>query len=188
MYYIRVCLCLFSILILVAAYRGLHDGGDYGTVVYSVVPPGKISEVLGPGWVLMDGRPLKDSDKLRQLTQMERIPDARGIFLRGMNEGRSDGFEDPSGNRDILEPKPQAHLFSSHKHSIIDNGHDHVLMVRNVGAGTLPEVGILYGGPTHSLGADKLVRKANSNVTVDSFGGAETRPTNIAVYTYVKIN
>lgn len=161
-----------------------QPGTAVGDIKYSIIPPSKIETTLGPGWVLMDGRDLKDTDKLRQLTHMQRIPDARGMFLRGMNEGRSGDFADPTGNRQILD-QPQSDQFKEHNHG--GGNHSHKTSIAN-GAQSQWGGYIVRISET-SANAGKFYEKdTDSGETIRLEGGKETRPKNIAVYIYVKIN
>ena len=76
-----------------------------GTIVPSMLQPSLFSEVVGDPsvfnpeknkWVLADEQ--KDITRSRYgklLNNTRYTPDLRGMFLRGMNEGRDDGKQDP---------------------------------------------------------------------------------------------
>jgi hypothetical protein len=66
------------------------------------VPPGTIAAYWGyappPGWLLCHGQLIpagSEYDSLRNIVGPN-VPDLRGLFLRGRNEGRADGWGDPS--------------------------------------------------------------------------------------------
>jgi len=68
--------------------------GAIGDVKYSVLPPMKFKEKNGNGWVLMDDKiPLRGSDLGGE--GILELPDARGMFIRGLNVKRSDDKADP---------------------------------------------------------------------------------------------
>lgn len=137
--------------------------GAIGDVKYSVLEPDKFTRENGDGWVLMDGREIRGTD-LWRLTGMEKLPDARGVFIRGMNIGRDHGNGDADGDRQV--GSSQNDLFKDHSHQFACSGDT------NAAAGNArTEIG--WGLRTTS-GA--------------SGGGSETRPRNIALYTYIKVS
>lgn len=73
-------------------------------------------------WVLADGRDVTGST-YQSLTGDTTIPDLRGNFLRGKNNGRSDGKENPDG--DLALGTYTASKFASHNHGYTDGGHTH---------------------------------------------------------------
>lgn len=50
---------------------------------------------FGTGWILADGRSVTGS-RYASLTGSASVPDLRGVVLRGKNNGRNDGKENPS--------------------------------------------------------------------------------------------
>jgi len=112
----------------------------------------------------MDGRDITGS-QLCQYTGVCTLPDARGVFIRGMNVNRSRDTGDPSGNRPV--GNFQNDEFKSHSHSYV-----------NAGVWARSWKGDDSGPKTaHKQQGDTSKR-----------GGVETRPRNIALYTYIKIN
>jgi hypothetical protein len=87
------------------------------------------------------------------------------MFLRGMNEGRNDGKQDPDG-REAGSYQPQS--IEAHRHKIGT-------------AGIWPRTWANGGS-----GEPKTAYKADG--FTDPSGGKETRPKNVAVYFYIKIN
>lgn len=90
------------------------------------------------------------------------IPDFRGEFLRGYDNGRGVDSGRSFGSS-------QADDFESHTHTV-NNGTN---VIRNAGATTPVPSGSSYGFGGHT-------------VTVNSAGGSETRPRNIAVLPIIK--
>ncbi len=94
-----------------------------GTIVSSILPPDKFAKAVGdvdlpePSWILADGRSINGASTYSQLTGDVKIPDLRGMFLRGMNEGRADGNEDPDRNR--IVGQLQMDSFKKHDHNLV---------------------------------------------------------------------
>jgi hypothetical protein len=150
--------------------------GAIGDVKYSVLPPDKFKEENGNGWVLMDNNiPLQGSN-LNTKHGITSLPDARGVFIRSLNLNRNDEKADPfskENNRHRLVGEFQNDQIKLHKHEM------------SISAGAYRGWAGGWGGvggtnPILAPGEDKLYAK--------ELGGEETRPKNIALYTYIKIN
>jgi len=98
----------------------------------------------------------------------------RGMFLRGLNAGRSDGKQDPEGSSRSIG-NYQADQVRSHNHN---NGSYDRLMIAN-GIHTT-------NGAVDNTGPPEV--NLFTSATINSFGGTETRPRNIAVHYYIRIN
>ncbi len=85
-----------------------------GTIITSMLTEVQFQVFNGVGWVLMDGRNVVGS-AYNVLTGFATIPDARGTTLRGKNNGRVDGFENPSG--DLALGTFQNDQFQGHYHT-----------------------------------------------------------------------
>ena len=138
-----------------------------GDVKYSVLDPDQFARQNGPGWVLMKGQDIQDSD-LFKLTGRKTLPDARGIFIRGMNLGRAQTEGDADGNRDV-----GIYQFDSFKH------HSHVYLYGN-------DHGRRHTYMPEGQGDAQPVDSARRDS--EEAGDKETRPRNIALYTYIKVN
>lgn len=130
-----------------------------GTVLATMVQ----MDTLNGIWVLADGE--SATMEYFEATGENKVPDLRGMFLRGLNEERNDGKEDPDpdfeGNIRVVGSY-QADTLKSHSH------------LENLAAGN---------GGIHSGGSFGVINQVQTGKT----GGAETRPRNIAVYWYVKV-
>ena len=115
-------------------------------------------------WVLADGRDATGSE-YATITGNTNIPDLRGQFLRGKNNGRTDGNENPDGESDL--GTFQNDEFKSHTHGIIYS-----------------EEGYAGGGG----GGDHVNYSNDGVVDTTSSGGDETRPKNITINYFIKIN
>lgn len=122
-------------------------------------------------WVPCDGRPLSGSIA-SQKYKMHRAPDLRGVFLRGLNEfvpGATQPLDsthaDPDSSRDA--GSFQGDELRSHSHSM----------------------GYHKKGLANGKGDTDLERSQNlPYVVTGATGGPETRPKNVAVYYYMRIN
>jgi len=110
-------------------------------------------------WALMDGRSVVGSS-YEAVTGNSTIPDARGQFLRGKNNGRSDGQENPDGDSTL--GTQQTDELISHTHS---GG-------QTAGSGVGGNGGSWVTGPAN----------------VGNTGGNETRPKNITVNYFIRID
>ena len=118
-----------------------------------------------------DGR-LVAGSYYSEVTDKTRALDLRGRFLRGLNMFYED---EQAGSFDQLKADPdsrsmgdyQADAFKSHTHQYTD---------RQEGAGNQADDG-------NDVGFSKVETKTTSGT-----GGEETRPKNIAVYYYMRIN
>jgi len=142
--------------------------GSVGEVKASLLTESQFQSQNGTGWVLSDGRDVTGS-AFHALTGNTVIPDARGVALRGKNNGRADGNQNPDGDLaigafqgDSVQP------------------HNHYYDFTNGGVGA-PNTAMLTG----SIG------DINGTVVIKSTGpniGTETRMRNITVNYFVKIN
>ncbi|MCP5049180.1 MAG: tail fiber protein [bacterium] len=125
------------------------------------------------GWLMCNGAPVpqeKKYDELRKMCKGGKVPDLRGMFLRGINNGRSDKKEDPEGER---------HPGEFQKDSL--NRHHHVINFNRQNMGINSDNG---GGKITS--GDRNTPDAINNMNTDEHGGAETRPKNVAVNFIIK--
>ena len=150
-----------------------------GTVISSMVQPHVfLSTNTGKYWLPSDGRAVPKTSLYYKLTGQANLPDLRGMFLRGVNQfekgtHRTDGREDPINDREA--GSYQADEFKSHQH------------VANMEIGAEPISGRAQA--REAAGAHgRIGTMYTSNGLINLSGGEETRPKNIAVYYYMKIN
>ena len=148
-----------------------------GTVRASLLGPEAFSQLVNGcgyedvdrgvhGWVLADGG--EASARYRAEVGAEVVPDLRGVFLRGMNHG---GGADPEVGRRVGSVQEEA--VGAHRHPV---GRSAPTAGLGVFAGALRPV---VDGSEAADGVE----------TGDPVGPAgETRPRNVAVYFYVRIN
>lgn len=140
--------------------------GVVGQIASSMLTEAQFQSINGSSWVLMDGRSVAGS-AYATLTGSITIPDARGMVLRGKNNGRSDGNQNPDG--DSALGLYQGDAFGSHVHTSTPI---------QVGGGTFTAAGNYLGqnGPTVA------------GPGTQGAGGNETRMKNITVNHFIKIN
>ena len=151
-------------------------GGDINYLLESILPVGSFMESMlseaqfqgqtSTGWVLADGRACAGS-AYATLTGNATVPDARGIFLRGKNNGRVDGKQNPDG--DVALGTFQYSDVVSHAHAVT--------------ASHLVE----SGGPiTHDDGSEFFINDVL--ITAAAGSGTETRPRNVTANIFFRIN
>jgi hypothetical protein len=146
-----------------------------GDVKYSILSEAQFQNVNGAGWILMKGQSKTslgistETSVFSYLTasnhSLDFLPDGRGLFLRGKNNGRSDGVQDPGGER--LLGDYQVDELKSHTHTYT--------MLTTPGGGGMTS-------PYPAAGAVQTTAAA-----VNYTGGTETRSKNIDVNIFVKI-
>jgi hypothetical protein len=126
-------------------------------------------------WALADGRTVTGSS-YASLSGNTTLPDMRGVFLRGLNVGRSTATGDSDGGARTAGDY-QGDQFAQHNHN---TGAFRYLVQRNPGSGTT-------GAPTDSFGPNEP-DILNTGELLAAGSGTETRPRNVSVYYYVRIN
>jgi hypothetical protein len=139
--------------------------GPIGSIVSSMLTEAQYQGLYGTGWILMDGRSCVGS-AYAAVSGATTVPDARGMVLRGKNNGRSDGSQNPDG--DSALGAFQDHAFASHQHSYAD--------------------GENTGGPNNTDSGGSISRYNVNNKSTGFTGGNETRMRNITVNHFIRIN
>jgi hypothetical protein len=159
------------------------DSSSIGDVRYSILEPDRFIS-LNPGWILMDGRASKQSDTTFQNSELylkyhvKKLPDARGVFIRGMNENRGTDSGDADKNRFVGALQFDAIKKHTHNTSVAI-GYFCIQSNNNIGPGGNSGNGMMAVHPECTL----EIRDIGKNLD-----GDETRPRNIALYTYIKVN
>ena len=172
MKHLRSIFFIHSLLLGLVQIVAQDIGGSLGDIKYSILDPERFSEVNGKGWVIMSGQDIQGSD-LSLLSGKTVLPDARGMFFRSMNLSRTDG--DVEATRRV--GSFQDNSIQSHRHKIDPCGHangSNALLAQN-----------WIGAPESNC--NERSRNATSNFEIIK-DDTETRPKNIALYTYIKIN
>ena len=178
----------------------------------------KFQSLYGNGWVLADGRcvsldccktPLDGVDleewktrkKCSKLLEKNsayfketgtgKIPDARGKFLRAKNNGitsedcsgeNTDCF-DSDGDRDLGSYQKDELKIHNHNVSIV---HHHDIPMYGIGGGS--GTGIAYTGGGNYQGTRSSHSVGSPATPTTNKGIQESRPKNIAVNVFIKIN
>lgn len=131
-------------------------------------------------WVLADGRDVTGS-AYQQLTGNTNIPDLRGIFTRGLNNGGSVAGTRADGNQNPYDPTG---TYTPGQYEADKAGpHNHQVQLSSVGGGP-PFFAARGGANTGEVGG------TTSNVAdpLGAFDNLETRPKNVSVNHYIRIN
>ena len=145
-------------------------------------------------WAPCDGRKIDSSSGLARATQnLTTIPDLRGVFMRGNNifdsNETSNGIpqvaenqKDPSDNR--LRGSIQQDDIKEHSHQIIQQSFGGVLATPNAVSGNYDGTDGDIDGSSRQSGYDK----SSVPLIIANTGGKETRPKNVAINYYIRIN
>jgi hypothetical protein len=128
----------------------------------------------GPGWILADGRNVAGS-AWATMSGTSTVPDARGMFLRGKNNGRGDGNQNPASDRALGEF--EGDQMQGHVHGT--NIHDD-----SVGGGGRSFGQMQFDNPNQIFTGGPVNDGTNGNPRV----GSETRVKNITVNYFIKVN
>jgi len=159
--------------------RAIEQGdlNPVGMIVQSMLTESQFQSINSNSWVLMDGRNIAGS-AYATITGAATIPDARGLVLRGKNNGRSDGQQNPSGDLALGTFQDQA--TAKNGLGISDPGHSHGTLGVNNMNGTSPGGGALTSQASSTSAAA-------TGITLTA-GDNETRMRNITVNHFIKIN
>lgn len=158
------------------------------------VPPGTISAFAGPtppdGWLPCDGSPVNREGKYGRLFKAIgeswghgdrvvtfNVPDLRGVFLRGVNGGRTGDYADPQANdRVAVMPGGNAKNLVGSFQSDSFKQHHH------------PGDNFVYKSTqgTTAKGVDNGFNTGQSAPSTGDTGGMETRPKNAYVNWIIK--
>ncbi|MEB5981805.1 shufflon system plasmid conjugative transfer pilus tip adhesin PilV [Enterobacter vonholyi] len=162
----------------VDGYMGRDSTGQSVSCVNRVwakssgVPVGTIaiwgSTAIPAGWLECNGQAFSTTafSELASYYPSGRVPDFRGVFLRGLDRGLG---RDPDSGRGLLSI--QSDEFKKHRHQLP------LERVRSNPQAPQGVTGIAWGGSYQSFLTDSLSEEA---------GGAETRPINSAVIYIIK--
>lgn len=156
--------------------------GSIGENKPSMLTLAQFQALYGPGWILADGSSCAGS-KYAAITGFTTVPDHRGVGLRGKNNGRSDGNQNPDG--ELALGSFQSDAFGSHNHG----GGSHVHDVRVVNYNTNPdgEIGPKGDSP-YAPDHPGTVTSAPNSTVIQMQGGNETRMKNNTVNIFIRIN
>jgi hypothetical protein len=165
-----------------------------GTVIASILPFEKFRKEAGDFWMPADGRKISTESKYARLTGKKTLPDLRSIFLRGLNQfdplvgPRLDNYKDPEGKGRKAGSLQSDATCLPNKEFAVNAGsagaHTHVYskaLSKGVKSGS-------HDGASAEMSIAASAGEHAHEVKIDGGGDIETRPKNIAVYYYIKIN
>lgn len=176
--------------------------GAVGDVKYSMLNPTNFALANGSCWVPMDGRALATTDVLRQKYGITTLPNAGGLFLRGQEFDNSPN-NDPDRTSNSVIGQLQNEVFKSHLHAAnlpltgnTSSGGEHSHSIpASVGSIEAPPIGGNGGDGSAQLitstgyaGIHSHTLSGNATGNTDNAGGNETRPKNLNLWTYIRIN
>lgn len=153
--------------------------GAVGDVKYSFLNPTQFAAQNGDCWVPLDGASLAGT-KLGMITGISTLPNAGGLFVRAQEFSNSPN-NDPDRTTSSTIGTIQDDGFKSHTHSVEQvtiNGRDD----DNDPTGS----GNFDMGQTNSAIRHEVTIPSSPNT--GSSGGSETRPKNLNLWIYVRIN
>ena len=183
--------------------------GAVGDVKYSILNPTQFAAVNGSCWVPMDGRALGITDKLRQITEMKSIPNGGGLFIRSQEFSNSENY-DPDRTSSSPIAALQEQSFASHQHeaslafsgntttggSHTHNYDDYTFSAyQPYGAGhnaawgnNNAERNVITRRVTIASGDHNHSYSGNATGITNNTGQQETRPKNLNLWAYIRIN
>lgn len=145
-----------------------------GAVQPAMVTEAQFQAQFGAGWVLADGRSVVGT-KYASITGNTTIPDLRGIYLRGKNNGRADGNQNPAADRALgffENDQMQGHIHGTNIYNDNTGGSG-----TSFGQQQNDNVGQIYSGTPYTDGVNGVPRT-----------GSETRVKNVTVNYFIRIN
>lgn len=163
----------------------VYDNSPVGTVVPSLLTESQFQSELGTHWVLADGRNVTGT-RFASLFGSNTLPDMRGVFLRGKDNGAGKDSERALGNyqTDAFQGHQHGQMFGSNAgHNIPEN------TTASTGGTYQSSVGNASGYFSGNFNGYQVI---TSNIYAGSNGTPrtdnETRPKNVTVNYFIKIN
>lgn len=153
-----------------------------GSIIDSVLNQSTFQSQNGSAtirWIIADGRDVTGSE-YQLLTGSTTVPDLRGIFRRGKNNGRADGNQNPDG--DLAVGTFSGFAIQSHNHGFVDPGHSHTSLAVNSTGGPPLQNGVGFAVPAANTGVSQ------THISIQAAGGNQTAPANVTVNTFIRIN
>lgn len=141
--------------------KNFNDYSSIGEIRMAYLTQSQFQSEMGPGWVSADGRNVSGSS-YATLTGASNIPDLRGVFLRGKDNGRG---INPDG--DLALGSYQGDSLESHNHIV------------RVTAGS-------NGGSIPSTATSTTAYQ--QPYSTNASGGNETRPNCSTINYFIRIN
>jgi hypothetical protein len=160
-----------------------NNAWKIGDIKQSFLTEAQFQDEHDSTWILCDGRNIEGTD-LATVTGWTTVPDARGQFLRGKNNGRSDGNQDPAGERTLGN-------FQNDAMQRITGGISASNAYRSTSETVAGAISAIIGNVSNSAGGDRGIRGFDfdsGNSPGAKVNDNETRVKNLTVNMYIKIN
>ena len=183
----------------------------YARYAYNGVPVGTIVSFgsgatnVPEGWLLCDGTQYDGTDsKYIQLynvientwggtTTNFNVPELRGFFLRGVDNGQGVDIDAASrtaliagGNTGDMVGTYQIDKFKSHNHGISDPGHNHSYSDSYNNADVSDNANDRAIGSPSASSTTRTTSSSGSGISLGAEGGSDTRPKNVYVLYIIK--
>jgi hypothetical protein len=161
--------------------------GDIGDIKYSILNPTQFKAQNGACWVPMDGKPITGSKLANILGPTFVVPDASGLFFRAA-EYTSNTFNDPDRGFGSPIAEFQAESLKGHSHKGTVKPNDPANYIAQYNGNNYWSTAIYNPGTGNLRRVYDVWFDINTSIQTDNTGGTETRPNNINLYTYIRIN
>ena len=167
----------------------LLDSGSHtaiGEILKSILTEAQFQSILGVGWILCDGRSVVGS-QFQTITGMSTVPNIMGRFSRGKNYVRPSAG-DTSG--DLAHGAAIGDTIGNHTHSASrTNPNEAVRYLRGGSDDRFALICGTYGFFTFPCDAVQVRRVGPlMNAVLLDAGSVESRPSNITINWFVRIN
>ena len=152
-----------------------------GTLVHSMLSLAQFQAQMGSNWVVADGTSSVGTD-YNIITGFPTIPDCRALFLRGLDLGKGG---DVGRNLGTFQADSTASNGLT-GNAVFGGGHGHTY-TRSAGGSLIAASGSSWGVGTEP-GVSVVGDGSHSHTLSIGSSESETRPDNIAVYIFIKIN
>lgn len=158
-----------------------------GSIVDTMLTEAQFQAQLGSPspvtWILADGRSVVGSSYASLVGST--VPDLRGIFVRGKNNGRADGNQNPDGNLALGTFTTSRNL--AHAHNVTDPTHSHNYSQGGFG-GDNRTSGSAYGANGAGSYGNVGVSASATGISIQNDGGGDAAPSNVTVNKMIRIN
>ena len=182
-----------------------------GVPAGTIMPFGGNADKIPAGWVSCNGQSYSTTDPIYAKlfdaigynwgnnNGQFRVPQLEGVFLRGV--GGSQGYDPNKNNRIVLDAYGRAgnvvgsyqrDELKSHNHGVNDPGHNHAngdfdRLTKFDGTGTTTATDNTWNTAEINLLVSNSIAHSGTNISIQNFGGTETRPINAAVLYIIKL-
>jgi hypothetical protein len=175
--------------------------GAVGDVKYSILNPTQFAAENGDCWVPMDGGSMFGT-KLASILQTNTKPNASGLFLRaheyteGNDPGRSPSSSIASVQSDELGSHGHGHSLSFSGSTSSAGAHSHTVRISwrgfttqaGGGAGLENSQDDDFTASSNTTGDHTHSVSGPVSGSINNAGGSETRPKNMNLYVYIRVN